>query len=852
MTPIIDFFFGGQGSIMRGTIIFGMLLLVTMSGTATAATDDTTYTIRELTKQANIVFTGTVDDSRSEWNEDNTQIYTYVTFSVDELIKGVAPSKKVTIKQLGGTMGDITLYIVGAPGFEKGEEVLLFANDELIPVVGMSQGKFVIETEPATGRKMVVGQKVYLDSFVNKAKTVNIEVEKGVESTLGSEVLISGTKLKSTSTDDFRIYGPNFDLAGDYISKMRPSDNPPFVHWDLREFPDCEVPWSISNNVPDLNENGIRDVEDLNAAFGAISDSFKTWEAVEPAALGFVETPKGVVERAIMMDGYNVLDWGTGGGDDIQTHNFSTTPGANVVAITAGPNRFLETQPRGDDQIVGNTITSGQNGTVETNASNQGSIGKGEALTGLFFNNKNGVIIEADILFHPEDTSHNWTIGTENPGLGMYDIQVTATHEIGHFIGIAHTPNTVTGDVPTMNGSHWPPNLTKATLESSDKNAINFLYTPDLGDAPDPYIGSFNYYPSLVHSTNKGRTLNGVQLFIPAQGAEHLFGYQPAGYAYEWLGSVVEKEGDKPECEAKLVPEDEHDDGVKIIEGTLVPGDKIKIQVDVNIKNDGLHTGNRYLNAWIDWNNDGDWLDDGEKVIGTDVTAETVNPPGTQIFTETKKRDYTITVPAHFKQNEWSWARFRLDYEEDSASATKIDTTLKQEKGAAQFGEVEDYKLCSITTLPAIESSDEAKNIKDIFSDGEKVYVKGIELKDDDAGDIYVFPNADWKDGDDISTGFLSEIINATAQNGDFVDSPLELGIVKNEIPSQYRQFPYYNKYDIVYDINQNQIYDADVDLIDKVNCIGFETIPEFTTIAIPFASIMALVFIFSRGRKKE
>jgi hypothetical protein len=154
-----------------------------------------------------------------------------------------------------------------------------------------------------------------------------------------------------------------------------------------------------------------------------------------------------------------------------------------------------------------------------------------------------------------------------------------------------------------------------------------------------------------------------------------------------------------------------------------------------------------------------------------------------------------------------------------------------------------------------IESCDDGgKKIKNKFAEGEKVYVKGIDIEDDREGNIYVFYDQTWKDGDTLvyaGHDCLAKIYDVEARSGNFVGSPIELGIVKNDVP-EYGYFPYPKKYDIVYDRNKNNKYDEDVDLIDKVTCAGFETIPEFITIAIPSAIVFGLVFLISRRKRKE
>ncbi len=65
------------------------------------------------------------------------------------------------------------------------------------------------------------------------------------------------------------------------------------------------------------------------------------------------------------------------------------------------------------------------------------------ALTPISYDLGSGVILDADIIFNARD--YGWsTDGT----LGTFDLQDVATHEIGHFVGLDHSP--------TLTGSMWP------------------------------------------------------------------------------------------------------------------------------------------------------------------------------------------------------------------------------------------------------------------------------------------------------------------------------------------------------------------------------------------------------------
>src|SRR4029450_623884 len=60
------------------------------------------------------------------------------------------------------------------------------------------------------------------------------------------------------------------------------------------------------------------------------------------------------------------------------------------------------------------------------------------ALTPAVFRRTTGEITDADIDFNGVD--YTWTT-TDPPELVLTDVQNTATHELGHVLGLAHTPD---------------------------------------------------------------------------------------------------------------------------------------------------------------------------------------------------------------------------------------------------------------------------------------------------------------------------------------------------------------------------------------------------------------------------
>lgn len=117
--------------------------------------------VEELTRMSGTVLEGTVTSVASEWNGDRTQIYTTVDLRTEAIHKGAA-ARTVRLVLLGGTVGDITLAVLGRPTFEPGERVFLFLGphweQSSAPVVAGEHGKFTATRDTATGRDLLLNE----------------------------------------------------------------------------------------------------------------------------------------------------------------------------------------------------------------------------------------------------------------------------------------------------------------------------------------------------------------------------------------------------------------------------------------------------------------------------------------------------------------------------------------------------------------------------------------------------------------------------------------------------------------------------------------------------------------------
>jgi hypothetical protein len=139
------------------------LVLAGLAFTRVSATTVIPPTFEQLVQQAELIFEGTVTDSRSVWEGEGGQrhIETYVTFKIEDSVKG-QPGASYTIRMLGGTVGDETMEVTDTPKFKVGDREILFVehnNDQFVPLVGISHGRFHVQKDEQTGRDVVVNNE---------------------------------------------------------------------------------------------------------------------------------------------------------------------------------------------------------------------------------------------------------------------------------------------------------------------------------------------------------------------------------------------------------------------------------------------------------------------------------------------------------------------------------------------------------------------------------------------------------------------------------------------------------------------------------------------------------------------
>ena len=100
------------------------------------------------------------------------------------------------------------------------------------------------------------------------------------------------------------------------------------------------------------------------------------------------------------------------------------------------------------------------------------------AKTSVTYNDETGEIYDADI---EVNAANNTVTISDNPAKIQYDLQAIMTHEVGHFIGVAHSSDSSA----VMFASYSPGSIAQRKLTEDDMAAVCAIYPPKSDAACD-------------------------------------------------------------------------------------------------------------------------------------------------------------------------------------------------------------------------------------------------------------------------------------------------------------------------------------------------------------------------------
>ncbi len=139
-------------NINRATVKVALISCVLFGGVNTVSADTPNSNITNSLKMADLVFKGTVFNieyrrSLPQGKTDEGSPYTFVTYEIEEVLKGNYTQRSITLRFLGGLLGkgDEFALVSHQPLFDIGDQDILLVKGntrQSCPLVGCSHGRF--------------------------------------------------------------------------------------------------------------------------------------------------------------------------------------------------------------------------------------------------------------------------------------------------------------------------------------------------------------------------------------------------------------------------------------------------------------------------------------------------------------------------------------------------------------------------------------------------------------------------------------------------------------------------------------------------------------------------------------
>ncbi len=177
---------------------------------------------------------------------------------------------------------------------------------------------------------------------------------------------------------------------------------------------------------------------------------------------------------------------------------------------------------------------------------------------------------------------------------------------------------------------------------------------------------------------------------------------------------------DQTHVDAEETEEDGSEGDGIAFSGLFAGNSNASVTVDVSF---GAETEG-YVNAWIDWNNDGDWSDTGEHILGS---PQLVNTASTT---------FNFAVPGTVNEGDQRWARFLFS----TGDATAVENAVAGE--VLEYGEVQDYHVTVTQEDQAdLQVEKSADNDEPVVGDQVTFTISVTNAGPDDANNVVIADN---------------------------------------------------------------------------------------------------------------
>jgi hypothetical protein len=157
--------------------------------------------IDKVAADAEFVFEGSVINSETRQDSNSGIISTYVTFLINDIIKGDYSGESVELKFMGGAFNGQIVQVSGMRIPEKAEQGIYFvesmSRDLINPLIGWSQGHFIIVDDNGTRRISTADNQPVLD--VEAVSYIPSSIKKPLSIAEGNTDIAAGVMTQTSS-----------------------------------------------------------------------------------------------------------------------------------------------------------------------------------------------------------------------------------------------------------------------------------------------------------------------------------------------------------------------------------------------------------------------------------------------------------------------------------------------------------------------------------------------------------------------------------------------------------------------------------------------------------------------------
>lgn len=174
-----------------------LLLLVFSSASATTILG---MDIDKVAADAEFVFEGAVINSETRQDSNSGIISTYVTLQINDIIKGDYAGNAVELKFMGGVFNGQIVEVSGMRIPEMNEQGIYFvesmSRDLINPLIGWSQGHFIITDDNGTRRVSTAGSQPVLE--VQAVASIPSSIKKPLSVVEGNTDIAAGVMTETS------------------------------------------------------------------------------------------------------------------------------------------------------------------------------------------------------------------------------------------------------------------------------------------------------------------------------------------------------------------------------------------------------------------------------------------------------------------------------------------------------------------------------------------------------------------------------------------------------------------------------------------------------------------------------